>query len=134
MSQPFVVLALTNESNRSCFLQGYPSVIASGRWGKPGADSHAHALRIDVRRGSIYEWPDRGAHRVALRQGQRALFAVGTATAYQGGKRLARITELHLTPPGDHGVLRLPVALLASAPRHQPIPVGVTALQAAGTH
>jgi len=124
MSQPFLIVALTNIGDTTCHLAGYPSLRATGHLvGGPGC-----TLTINVQPGALYEVKDPGRHRVQLSPGGSAAFAVGTATAY--GVSLYDIPSLAITPPGGHTALRLAVDLLASAPKGAPIPLTVTALTA----
>jgi hypothetical protein len=127
MSQPFLEIALTNRGTTRCRLRGYPAVTAVGH--RAFADEQAAPLRLVVHPGSIYERTDPGPQWVELSPRHRAFFALGTVTAYQGGVHLLEITELAITPEGNHAALHLTVDLLASAPANQPIPVGVTAIQ-----
>lgn len=124
MSQPFLVISLTNQGTASCHLRGYPVVSMVGKGEHEGGFSHD--LRITVHHGSIYERSDPSPGRVELTPRHTASFALGTATAWDG--RIFDITQLAITPPGTHTPLHLKVTLMASAPTGEPIPVGVTAL------
>jgi hypothetical protein len=127
MSQPFLEIALTNRGSNRCRLRGYPAITAVGH--RAFADEAPSPLHLDLHPGPIYERTDPGPQWVELPPRHRAFFALGTVAAYQGGAHLLQITELAITPDGNHAALHLTVDLLASAPANQPIPVGVTAIQ-----
>ena len=127
MSQPFLVVWLTNRGTTRCHLRGYPAMAAAGH--RAFTDDQTSPLPLTVHPGSIYERSDRGPQRIELSPRHRAFFALGTATAYQGGSHLFKITEFAITPPSSHVSMPLRVSVLASAPVNEPIPVGVTALQ-----
>jgi hypothetical protein len=82
-------------------------------------------LAIHVRRGAFTEARDRGPNRIGLRPGSRAVFSVGTATAYSAD--LIEIRELLFTLPGAAGSLRVRLDIYATAPPRKRIPVYLTA-------
>jgi photosystem II stability/assembly factor-like uncharacterized protein len=131
MSQPFMDIALRNAGATACALRGYASLDAFGA--HSGAANHR--LDVDVRHRDSYERADPGPHRVVLRPLQRALLSIGTAAAYQGGAHLFEIDRLSLRIPHTGGPITLSgLQLYASAPRHRPIPVSLTAVYAGRPH
>lgn len=126
MSQPFADVAVTNTGTTPCLMRGYPRLRAVGH---PGYDAAGSArLEIQVDHG-VYERPDTGPRPVVVQPGDAALFAVGTALAYQGGAHPITITRLVVTLPHTRVSKTLTVDLVATWPRGQRIPVGVTALR-----
>jgi hypothetical protein len=127
MSQPFARIALRNVGSTACAVRGYPRLAA---WGTPVGDDDddiVARLAIGVRRGAFYEARDRGPNRVGMRPGSKAVFSVGTATAYSTD--LIDIERLEMTLPGvSGGVLRTSLGLYATAPPGKRIPVFVTAI------
>jgi hypothetical protein len=127
-SQPFVVIALTNTSAAGCELTGYPQITAAGyAWPTPAATG---ILPITVTDGAIFERSDPGPQRLELSPNASASFALGTATAYDGGAHMYSITRVEITLPGDQTTIPVIVNVAASRPASQPIPVTVTALVA----
>jgi hypothetical protein len=127
-SQPFVVIALTNTSASVCELTGYPQITATGYASSTPATTGK--LQVTVTDGAIYERGDPGPQRIELSPHASASFALGTATAYDGGAHLYSITRLGITVPGDQTSVPVTVNIAASSPANQPIPVTVTALVA----
>ncbi len=127
MSQPFLDIELTNQGTTACHLRGYVSLTAVGH------PLHGPSRRVEIalHRGPFYERSDPGPRRVDLQPGHSASFGVGTVTAWQGGKHLMDIIRLTITPPGGRTPIPLHVELPASAPAGKPIPVAVTAVEAA---
>ena len=124
MSQPYARIALRNVSSTACAVHGYPRIVA---WGRPVGGSGSGRLAIDVRRGAFTEAHDRGPRRIGLRPGSRAVFSVGTATAYSA--HLIEIGRLDITLPGSQGSpLTSRLGVYATAPRGAAIPVFVTAV------
>jgi photosystem II stability/assembly factor-like uncharacterized protein len=126
MSQPYARIALRNIGSTACALRGYPRLAA---WGVPVGDDDddvATRLAIDVRRGAFYEARDRGPQRIGLRPGSRAVFSVGTGTAYSA--HLMEVQRLDVGLPGTGGIFRVPLGLYATAPPGRRIPVSVTAI------
>ncbi len=117
-SAPFLIVSLTNEGTAPCHLRGYPAIAATGRL------AHTHeepcSLDIAVRRGSIYTRHDPGPRRVKLDSHGKAFFTLGTATGYNDPTY--EITRLTITPPRNHGSLKLRVAMPANGPAKKPIP------------
>ncbi|MDX6308011.1 MAG: hypothetical protein QOI06_1057 [Nocardioidaceae bacterium] len=129
MSQPFVVVALVNQSHFACLLRGYPRLTAVGH-AQGGPDRN---LPLAVKQGSTYQRADAGSRRLVLARGGAASFVIGTALAYQGGAHIMRISEFRVQPPGLVGWLPVPVDDLATAPPNSAIPVTVTALELGAT-
>lgn len=127
-SRPYAVIALTNTSGTSCRLSGYPALAATGH--PVDGSAGDQPLELTVTDGPISEVADPGPHQVDLAPGAAATFAVGTATAYQGGAHLYQITQLHITVPDASAPVPLALTLDATAPAGQPFPVSVTALAA----
>lgn len=127
MSQPYVRIALRNDTSQPCRVRGYPGLIAFG--GRQG--EAPRPVRIAVRRGPLYEQSDAGPRTVVLAPGSSARFSVGTATAYGGGEDLVVIRRLRIRLPGTRKALPLAVYLPASHPARRAVPVRVTALQPA---
>jgi hypothetical protein len=123
MSQPYARIAIRNIGSTACALVGYPRVAA---WGGPASEGGAERLAIHVRLGGFYEALDKRPKRVGLRPGSRAVFSVGTATAYSA--HLMEIQRLEISLHGIGGSLRVPLGMYATAPRGKPIPVFVTAI------
>lgn len=122
-SQPFVTIALRNHSATACALHGYPRLSAVGH----RLGGSVKRLRIQIRRGPVYERRDPGHHHVALTPGTTASFSIGTATAYD--PPLVTLTRLLVRLPGETASLPVRVQMYATAPRSRPIPVGVTAVR-----
>ncbi|MBZ5736782.1 DUF4232 domain-containing protein [Nocardioides mangrovi] len=114
MSQPFVDIAVIDTGPASCTLRGYPRLRAPG-----------HRLRV---RHGVYERGDPRPTSVAVRPGRGAVFSVGTATAYQGGRRLTTLSRLAVVLPGSDTALPVRVDLPATRPAGRAFPVGVTAI------
>jgi photosystem II stability/assembly factor-like uncharacterized protein len=126
MSQPYARIALRNVGSTACTVRGYPRITA---WGVPVGDDDDDVvtrLTLDVRPGAFYEARDRGPQRIGLRPGSRAVFSVGTGTAYSA--RLMEIQRLDVELPGTGGVFGVPLGLYATAPPGKRIPVAVTAI------
>jgi hypothetical protein len=122
MSQPFVIIAVTNYG-RQCSIDGYPRIVgATGR----SQQGQAASLSIEVVYGPDYEHPDPGPHRLILSRGATASFALGTAMAYDGP--LYGILSLSVTLPGrSSSALHVPVETDADSMIGTPIRLEVTA-------
>ncbi len=127
-SAPFIIVGLRNDGSTICTLTGYPAIsVFSATSRQP--------LRIAVHHGT-YEQPDPGSQRVTLQRNSLAWFAVGTSTAYQGGRNIVTITRIMIALPGaparqginldlgKHG------GLGATANPGKAFPVGITAFAA----
>jgi hypothetical protein len=128
-SQPWRIIALTNVSASTCYLSGYPDLSARGH-AEADTSGTTTSLSIAIRLGIVYGNTDPGPVRIDLAPHSAASFAVGTGMAYQGGAHPIDITELRIALPDNGGSVRVAVALPATAPAGQPIPVGVTGLVA----
>jgi hypothetical protein len=82
-SAPFVIIALTNTSRSRCQLTGYPRISATGY--AQSTPTVTGSLPIKLTDGAIYERTDPGPRRIELAPHGSASFALGTATAYDGG-------------------------------------------------
>jgi hypothetical protein len=122
MSQPFVIIAVTNYGPR-CSIDGYPGIVgATGR----SQQGQAASLSIEVVDGPDYEHPDPGPHRLVLSPGATASFALGTGTAYDGP--LYEILSLSIILPGSSSsALHVPVETNADSMIGTPIRLEVTA-------
>ena len=120
MNQPFAVITLTNRSTNPCTMSGYPQIAAYTT-----ATGTSGGLSITTRHESTYEVPDPGPQLTELAQGASGWFAIGTSTAYDGGKYLVGIQHLDLSLAG--GAIPITVLLGASGPQGGPVPVTVTA-------
>jgi photosystem II stability/assembly factor-like uncharacterized protein len=123
MSQPYARIGLQNVGTSACAVRGYPRIAA---WGGPIGSDQSEQLAIDVQRGAFMEARDRGPRRIGLRPGSRAVFSVGTGTAYSA--HLMEIQSLTLTLPGVVGSLHVPLRVYATAPPGKRIPVFLTAV------
>jgi hypothetical protein len=124
-SSPFIIVGLRTDGLTSCTLTGYPVIsVFSATSRQP--------LRIAVHHGT-YEQPDPGPQRVIVQHNVLAWFAVGTGTAYQGGRNSVTITRIMIALPGapaGQGInldLGKDVGLGATANPGEPFPVGITA-------
>jgi hypothetical protein len=122
MSQPFVIIAVTNYGRR-CSIDGYPGMVgATGR----SQQGQASSLPIEVVDGPDYEHPDPGPQRLILSRGATASFALGTATAYDGP--IYGILSLSVTLPGSSSsAFHVPVETNADSMIGTPIRLKVTA-------
>jgi len=123
-SQPFLIIGLTNVSETPCTLAGYPGLSVRGN---DGAGGPLRTLSNITAKGIVYEHADPGIHPVVLAAGRRAQFAIGTATAYDGG--VTEIWRVDIALPASAGsvTLGLSAPLPASG---RPIRIGVTAFEA----
>lgn len=119
MSQPAVYITVTNVSGGTCLLSGYPAILrlATRTGAKP------FAVTEDAVMNATHPAP----HRIALRPGQRAFFALGAATAYD----LPPVTFRRVTfaPVPGATPMTVRIALPASRDAGQPFPLGITAYQ-----
>jgi len=116
MSQPFVVITLTNTSGTACALDGYPAI--TGMWTK-----HARKT-VHVTRGNLGNMTDPGVSRFVVAPGGHAWFAVGAATAYDPPVVTFRRVVFSV---GAGPSVVAKVQLEATAPRGKAFPIGVTA-------
>jgi hypothetical protein len=123
MSQPFVIIAVTNHGPR-CSIDGYPGIV--GATGTAQQAQAAASLPIEVVDGPDYEHPDPGPHRLLLSPGATASFALGTGTAYDGP--VYEILSFSVTLPGSSfSALHVPVETNADSMIGTPIRLEVTA-------
>lgn len=123
MSQPFDVVAFRNVGPSRCSLSGYPGLSAYTL-----RDGDELKVWASVRHGSIYERNDPGVHVVNVAPGREAWFAIGTATAYQGGLDLVSINRMIVYPPGSAIGIPTMLGFEASRPVGQAYPITVTAV------
>jgi photosystem II stability/assembly factor-like uncharacterized protein len=125
MSQPYARIGVRNVSPTACMVRGYPRISA---FGAPVGDhgGAARALAIHVKRGSFMEARDRGPKRIGLRPNSRAVFSLGTATAYS--PHLIEIRAVSVILPGIPGRFDVQLRIGATAPKGHRIPMYVTAL------
>jgi hypothetical protein len=126
MSQPFADMAIEDTGTTPCAISGYPRIGVRGVRAED-RDSSARPLPISVHHG-LYERKDPGPLRLVLRPGHPLFFSVGTATAFQGGVHLLRLTRLVVVLPGTRVPRTIRIDLLASRPAGRRIPVGLTAI------
>ena len=118
-SQPYVVVALTNESSSVCSMRGYPVVTFADRSGK--------AVAVEITQGSTYEVADPGEAVSDLQPGASVWFALGTGTAYGGP--MVDLTTARVSVGGSETAVK--VDLVGDAARSiDPVPLSVTAFSA----
>jgi hypothetical protein len=123
-SAPYVIVSLHNSGSDSCTISGYPTLTV--------LDSVGHRLPTVVHHGT-YEQPDAGPMSLVLKPGGAVSFAIGTSTAYQGGRHVLTIERILIGIPTSRSasVLTLTLAagqqLGATAPSTGIVPIGITA-------
>lgn len=122
MSHGVTVYALTNRSHTVCSIRGYPTLVMRG-------GPRHRLLPTALHRGDVWSCPDPGPHRVILKHGSSAYFAVGTSTGADGP--LTRLTSMILTLPGAARADTMPVDNFVTG---RPIEVDVTALRSRPWH
>jgi Protein of unknown function (DUF4232) len=131
-SSPFIIIGLRNQGPTTCTLTGYPAISVFSATSR-------NPLTIAIHHGT-YEQPDPGPNRVVLQPGALAWFAMGTGTAYQGGKNAVIITRITIalpTAPGAPGInldLGPSSGLGATANPGMALPVGITAFASGGAN
>ncbi|MDO8733209.1 MAG: DUF4232 domain-containing protein [Actinomycetota bacterium] len=123
MSQPYVVITVTNIGKASCALKGYP--VLTGAWTAKGK------VAISAKNGDLFNMPSAKVKRFVLAPKAKAWFANGSATAYDPPlvtiNRIAFATSAG-TSVADSSMIRS--GLMATAPAGKPYPLGVTAFAA----
>lgn len=116
MSQPWIVITLTNRSGHACRLHGYPAVtrMATSSGSKP----------LKITNGVGANMPGRGPSSFIVAPGQHAWFAVGTATAYD--PPVLTFVSLSFRPTAS-GTKTVTIHTQATGPTGKPIPVYVSA-------
>jgi hypothetical protein len=117
MSQPASLITLTNISGRTCSLKGY-ATITEARTKKGPQEFTAGP-------GLLENAPNPKPKRVVLKDGDKAFFGVGTATAYD--PPFVNFTRLTFSLVKGGDTLTVKVGLPATAPKGQPFPLGVSA-------
>ena len=116
MSQPAVYVTVTNTSDASCFVKGYPTI--AGAWTDTGRQ------QVAVTNGAVMNAPQSKPKRIVLAPGGHAWFAIGAATAYD--PPVVTFTRMSISMEGGITMVRK-LALQATAPAGGPFPIGVTA-------
>lgn len=120
MSQPTTFITVTNTSDSSCTLKGYPTITRLKT--KNGAQ------KIVVKSGAVMNAPQVPVKKLTLAPGNKAWFAIGTATAYD--PPLVTFTKLAFALAADSSVsdsLKVKISQQATAPSGKAFPIGVTA-------
>lgn len=120
MSQPTVLITVTNISGVTCKLNGYPAI--TGAWSKKGQAS------IAVSNGPVQGTLDKGPRLIRLAPGGNSWFALGTATAYD--PPVVNLTRIAIATNSSTPIaasIKLMVEQPATAPKGKRIPVVVTA-------
>lgn len=119
MSQPSTFVTVTNSSDSSCWVKGYPTITR--------ARTKAGRVAISVTHGGVQNAPSVKVKKVTLKPGGQAWFAVGTATAYDPPVRTLTRLAVAIDPgTAVADSLKVKVSQQATAPAGKPIPVGVT--------
>ncbi len=102
-SQGGFILTLTNNSERSCSLYGYPGLGLQ--------DARHHVLHSKTHWGPTIFARDPGRHTIVLSPGETATASV--AFAYVGARHPLHAAYLEITPPNgyDHAVVAIPYGL-----------------------
>ncbi|WP_367140100.1 MULTISPECIES: DUF4232 domain-containing protein [Streptomyces] len=98
MSHEGTVLVLTNTSDRTCALRGYPGLQLE--------DAQHNAVTTNTTWGSTYFIPDPGKNTLLVRPGGSAEAAL--AWAHADAPRMVRAGYLRVTPPASRGFLTIP--------------------------
>ncbi len=117
MSQPASLITLTNISGHSCSLKGYATITAASTAKGPQDFTSGPGL--------LQNAPNPKPKRIVLKDGGKAFFGVGTATAFD--PPLVTFTQLTFSLVKGGDTLTVKVALPATAPKGQPFPFGVSA-------
>lgn len=109
-AQPSQAVVLTNTSETTCNLYGYPGVQLLGSSGQP--------LPTTVKRGRSMLAPDPGPSLVQLSPGSSASFALSwddSQTQNSSGSLVAcsNTSSIEITPPNDYHYLTIPYSLHA---------------------
>ncbi|MGK5546108.1 DUF4232 domain-containing protein [Streptomyces sp. URMC 127] len=98
MSHEGTVLILTNTSDRTCALRGYPGLQLE--------DAGHKAVTTHTTWGSTYFIPDPGKKTLLIRPGGTAEAAL--AWAHADAPRMVKARYLRVTPPASRGHLTIP--------------------------